>query len=439
MNYNKIQADLGNRNYFPNTSTVAYFSPNSQTIHLNHISQADIAKRDSAADYAQARSEIATIFHEITHWADLVGTVWGRKYLSTIYEAFRLLENVEKPDAEYDFWKFTELHDEGRRLMLPEYYRTVRPDSGNHDHRKPWGIQFSAGREFDSQGNVDDSRPVLFVKFLNRDSGEQIIRQPLTVGALLEANAVWSEMTTEYEVVATLDDGVRQVEQTIMDRARLETLYTNELTLYTSPAHLLANYARVSDVFLGYRLASAVAHLTLNLTEELYELLVPPASMAPWGNMFEEFKARRNPSFAYAVICACAEEWNDNIPLEAWMNTALSAAGLPTSEEIMELAHQKMIRQTSPEVSSRLGQTQEYLLKVGLIVFETRRNKNDPSLTFGKALATNLPTPPLFDADGNVCMTTGSTFDLNKFDPTEMHDSEWALDKWTRNFLSSCR
>ncbi len=439
MDYRAIEKELGVRNYFPNTSSVAYFSPNSQTIHLNRISRADIANRSTVADYSPARSEIATIFHEITHWADVVATVWGRNHLSRVYDAIRLLDHVETSGAEYEFWKFAELHDEERRLMLPKYYRTVHPDAQPHDRNKRWGIQFSAGREFDSAGKVDDTRPILFVKFLDRDAGKPIIRQPLTVGSLLEANAVWSEISAGYEVVGSLENGVRQVEQRVMEQELLKTLYADELTLYTAPAHLLAHYASVSDVALGYRLSSAVAHLVLNFLEEHYQALTPPPAMDPWHGLFAGFKSRRNPAFAYAVICARAPAWDDNVGPDVWLNSALNAAGLPSSDDIYLAAEDEIRRQAAPETASPLGQTQQYLLDIGRDIFAARRIDNDSRLTLGKAIALKLPTPPMFDADGEVCLTAGSTFDLAKFDPTGMHQAEWALDKWTRNFLSSCR
>jgi hypothetical protein len=439
MTYEEIVSDLGNRNFFPNSSAVAYFSPNSQTIHLNRISRADIAERHDTAAYAQARSEIATIFHEITHWADIVSTVWGRNHLLKIYDAFSLLRNVDTPGSEYEFWKFADLHDDQRRLMLPNYYRTVHPGGQKHDVRKTWGIQFSAGREFDPSGRLDDSRPILFVKFLDRDTGQQIIRQPLTVGSLLEANAVWSEIRAGYEVLGTLVDGVRQVEQRIMDQELLSYLYAEELTLYTAPAHLLAHYTGITNVVLAYHLSSVVSHLTLNLLGTHYEMLQLPESMEIWAPLRDSFVARKNPGFAFAVICACSKRWADGVSLDQWLNSALQNAGLPTSVEILDAAGEELFRHAPAEGKDTFKDTLTYLLEIGISVFDVRRLNDDPSLTLGKALHWELPTPPLFDADGEACITAGSTFDLARFDPVQMHEAEWELDKWTRNFLSSCR
>ena len=81
---------------------------------------------------------------------------------------------------------------------------------------------------FATQGRPDDSRPIIFVKFLDRDTGEQIIRQPLAVGALPESNAVWSEMSAGNEVLQTLANGVRQVEQRLKEGEILASRYTDE-------------------------------------------------------------------------------------------------------------------------------------------------------------------------------------------------------------------
>src|SRR5690606_27997231 len=106
-----------------------------------------------------------TIFHEVTHWADVVGTVWGRSFLEQVYEAYGVAEKINADGQEQFFWKLAALHDEQRRLMLPDYYRLARPDGRPHSTAMPWGISFSSGQEFDPLGRIDTTRPILFVRF----------------------------------------------------------------------------------------------------------------------------------------------------------------------------------------------------------------------------------------------------------------------------------
>ncbi len=57
------------------------------------------------------------MLHEITHWADLVGTLWGREYLRAVYAALRLLPTISIPGRENEFHRFMDLHDLTRRIV----------------------------------------------------------------------------------------------------------------------------------------------------------------------------------------------------------------------------------------------------------------------------------------------------------------------------------
>jgi hypothetical protein len=73
-------------------------------------------------DWATLRPHIETIFHELTHWADQLGTVWGQTYMVLLYKAMHAIES-KVPGAEYQFWKVVDLHDEERRLNYAQYYK----------------------------------------------------------------------------------------------------------------------------------------------------------------------------------------------------------------------------------------------------------------------------------------------------------------------------
>ncbi len=156
---------------FPNATTVAYFDPQSQAIQLNDIDFATFLEAVDHGDLVATREDVGTIFHKATHWADTVGTVWGRSYLAAVYGAMRLLERKDDPGAEYEYHRFVTLHDLTRRIQLADYYRVVHADPNPHDVNRPWVIGFSAGREFDARGMVNNERPILFARFLDHDSG----------------------------------------------------------------------------------------------------------------------------------------------------------------------------------------------------------------------------------------------------------------------------
>lgn len=122
---------------FPNTVTVAFFSPQSQMVTLDQYSRRDLPKALLANDHGKAAEILATISHELTHWADVVGTIWGRAYMKRVYQAFRLLPTAAKPPSEADFPWFVDLYDETRRLTFPRYYRTLVSPQEPHSAARP--------------------------------------------------------------------------------------------------------------------------------------------------------------------------------------------------------------------------------------------------------------------------------------------------------------
>ena len=422
---------------FPNTGTLAYFLPNSQTIHFNELRNGDVELMRSSDDYRGLIGALGIAFHEVTHWADLVGTVWGRDHLRQIYDCERLLAHVDTPGREYDFHKFVDLRDEQRRLMLPEYYTTIDATAAPHDHVRRWGIGFSAGREFDSTGRVDDSRPILFAKFLDPSNGRQIVRQPLTVGSLLETNAIWSELRTRLEVMGGMPAAPRAAEQVYWRDHLLAELYNVDLTLYTAPVHFLAHYARITDARLAYEMSAAVSNLALNLCPSHHDDLAPPAIFEPWSNLVPAFKSCRNPAFAYAVICANGGPLPADSDVATWIENALNASSLPPPQDLLTQARAEAASRSVASAASPIDVAESYLLEVGLRVFDSR--SVDSAVTPGRAEASGVEFPLLFDVDGDLFNLSPRTLDITRFNPVASYDRRVALEEWTANFLSSCR
>ena len=72
--YHDIKKRLGKHSRFPNTSTLAEFRHHSQTIHLHHVKQSAFQDDLRRKDWLSLRLSAETIFHEITNWADMIGT-----------------------------------------------------------------------------------------------------------------------------------------------------------------------------------------------------------------------------------------------------------------------------------------------------------------------------------------------------------------------------
>lgn len=425
-------------NRFPNVVKVAHFSPRAQLVTLDAYAKGDLPKAMLANDHDRASEILATISHELTHWADVVGTVWGRGHMQRIYEAYRLATNRNRPGSEADFPRLIELYDEERRLSFPTYYQVVEENQTPHGHNHPWIIGFSAGQEIDPHGRLDPARPILFVRFFDHDTKRLLIRQPITVGALLETIAVASEYMEIYTYIeAKIPNDQKVVTRETTRRAFLSRLYTPELTLYSAPAHLFAHYARVRDAAAAYEHAARIAHLCLNLTDAHFYGLLLPEEMAPWAKLFPAFKQQRDRGFAFAVICSNLQPWDDGRDAREWLDAALLASGLPDAATIMAEAIAVMSSDMQGRKDFPFDMTEDYMLELGIDVAKSRAG----SPLFGPSYSLNALglVPPSVDGEGELIEWPGSKFDFSRFDPEQMVTLDFSLEGYIRNLLKGCR
>ncbi|OAP48446.1 hypothetical protein ATB98_24155 [Sinorhizobium saheli] len=425
-------------NRFPNTVAMAHFSPQTQMVTLDQYEKDDLPKALVAEDHGKVAEIMATISHEMAHWADVVGTIWGRAYLKRIYKGFRQLPTKDSPPKESDFASFIDLHDETRRLTFPKYYQTVFESKETHSARHPWQISFSAGQEIDAYGRLDPSRPILFVCFHDNRTGDRLIRQPMTVGALLETIAVASEYDTLRAILLGKVPAPKQKEVGEgIHAGLLSRLYEPSLTLYSAPVHLLAHFARISDAALAYDLAATIAHVCLNLCERQFRDILLPDIMAPWSALFPSFKERENRAFAFAVICSNLGHWQDGNNKDTWIDAALKQSGLPGRRSILDRALEAIAMQKPGSRATHLDDAENYMLELGLGVAMGR--KKGP--TFGPLQAQSYVgvIPPMFDSNGEIYLLPNSRFDFTRFDPETMIRLDEGLYEYTRNLLTGCR
>jgi len=303
--------------------------------------------------------------------------------------------------------------------------------------KKPWSIQLSAGCEFDSNGRLDRARPILFTRFSDQSSGELIARQPIVVGALLEVNAMWSEMKTTLEITGAMSQTDRTIEEAIYEGELRSYIYNPDLTLYTAPAHLLAYFAQITEVFSAYELASTVAHIALNLSSDDFSQLILPEQMQSWTALLDGFKLSQDRGFAYAVISASGSPWQEGQAIKDWVDDALKKAGLGTASDILSTAVASARAASVANIESPLG-AERYLLSLGERVMEIR-STGETALTPNRILRERLAVPPMFDNNGDLFTVAAAHFDMTQFSPEQMHVTAAQLHTWTLNLLSACR
>lgn len=424
---------------FPNTTNLASFTPESQLIMLNEITEPKFLSSYKHNGASGVREELAIIYHEVTHWADTVGTIWGNEYLKTAYSAYDVMPVLDRSGSEASYHHFLRLHDANRRLKHDDYYRVMRKHQPDHSLSHPWRISFSSGVEFNGSGLPDENRPICFVKFGNNPSDELLVRQPLSIASLLETTATWSELSTHFHLVGTLNEDEKFVETHMLTQRFGKNLYTPELTVYSSPVHLLAHHTRMKNAAEAYHFSALLALVCLNLVGSHFSRLKVPGSFNAWGARISAFKRNESRPFAFMVICENGPKWEPGMPPWVWIDAALAASGLPSFQEILSHAVDVLTADEQHCNRAEMAVSQRYMRMLGAKWLAYRRDQKDSAINIRHLSDGDLILPAMYDAEGNVFSVFGKGFDTSLFDLETMFDAEAELRSRVRNFRNACR
>ncbi len=313
---------------FPATSTEAAYYPGTQHIEMCQVDLALWHKAGNSNDAAIKLRVLPTLLHEHRHWLDHVGSLWGQRNLIARFNAVH--SRIKNNESE--FWRIIDYLKASDRDRYKRYFTTIgdpRPPP-NGDRR--WIAELTCGIGFDENGRPDNQRPILFARFLWNDR-RRACRVPLSIGSLLETNAMQYEIATEQELLTLLADDSRHVETAERKRSHLERVYNPELGIYSAAVHVVANHLKISDIFRAYEVASLLAALSLNLPDKLFSKLRTPDSFETWGPRVELLRQARDRGFAFlALVHNAPLPWPDE-QLDVWCDRALLESNLPPLAE----------------------------------------------------------------------------------------------------------
>lgn len=314
---------------FPNTSTVAYYSPFGQHIVLNSIEEKEY--EDAIKDFFNPSNlnTIKTITHELRHWRDHHTTLWGVNDLVNIYNAInaRLINQPE------NFHYVASYIKNAKKSDLTEYYHTKQGEYNVKKDGLLWGWAISIGSRFDHDGKLDHNKPIPFVRFLNPENGKVISRTPLSNSSLLETNAICEEIKIAISVLAKLGDAERLLEIKLMESDYFKWLYNQNLTLYSAVAHLTSSLTGVKDIISSFKISNEISNLLLNLPEKLYDNIPVNPYLKDFGEKNQLLKSQKNNGYAFVnLLFNYVDKYKDHDKFE--IDKILDASGLPNKSEI---------------------------------------------------------------------------------------------------------
>ncbi len=425
---------------FPNVGVLGYYRPYSQTIHIACTDQAAAAAISSGPPVA-AHEFLTTVDHELTHWMDHTSTLCGQEYLIAIYNAAHALSR-QTAGAETEYWRGMALRDFERRHNRSEYYTLLGPADAGYVAGLPWAFETRCGIEFDYAGAPNPDHPIIMVAFLDPISRALIARQPITVAALWETIAVWSEIATEREILTTLERDEARVTERLWGREHLRRAYAKGLLIYSAPTHLLSIRIGTQDIAVSYDFAAAAAHYCLNLPKAQFDSIRDPEAFSAFGDRrLNGFKAHADRGYLFTVLAGNGPLYEQGMTAQQWVNAAARASGLPDIADLSGLAADAMNELGTTLLDVDDKRYVESILEIGRHNFLRRLAESDPAVTPSRlALGVFQVPPSIFDAGGiyQSCRPP-RLIPISEQTLENMVGFGHFVDKLLKNFQGACR
>ncbi|MGA8819938.1 MAG: hypothetical protein WB624_21840 [Xanthobacteraceae bacterium] len=420
----------------PESQSLGSFHPHTLILELDRTSQR--ALQDSL-NHLFINKPAQILAHELCHWIDIVGTVWGQDYLDDVFAALDSV-SVDDPVKSYPF--LLRLFDRDRTILLPRYYKVVNDAALPTNSKDPWKISYSCGAWITPAGHLDENKPIFFVRFNDRFDDTLVSRQPITIGALLELRSVAAE-------VATFDhwlEGQALDEQTIATalfrRERIAEFYDPLFTTYSVAAHLLSVKTEQPDFSSTCLNGAVIADLCLNLVPKSFVRLRHPSAMRSGFSpqRLGGFKLNEDRGYLFACMAFFADELGiRNLNREA-VASLTEQAGIGTPESIYAEAERYLEKKQSTLSilrDSNIRRIRTHLLAKGLEILRWRRLAGGNIRTVQEYINLDLPTPVIITGDCEMLKIGANAMSLD--DGEILHATDLQLRDRTRDGLRAGR
>lgn len=390
---------LPSRQILPETHTLGALDPHNLAIELAVTTEAGLA---ASLGHGTDNQPVQILAHELCHWIDLVGSVWGQDYLDSVFAA---LDQAAAPNTDglESYPTMLHLFDRDRSILFPSYYKIFNPAAHTTSDRYPWALSGSSGLWITPSGTLDQSRPILFVQFSEDIDGALVARQPMTVGALLELRATAAEIVTFAHWLAEQSADEQIVARRLFRRTRIATFYDPSFTTYSVAAHLLSVKTGNQDFVTTCLNGAILADLCLNVVPEAFQRLQHPKEFREFPpQRLDAFKLIQDRGYLFACLAIFAQE-SGTTSLDAGTIAALVAQiGLGSPDDIYNAAEhlfEQRLASVSPLRDADLSRIRMELTRMGLRILRWRRQQFAGIVPVRSYIAAGMPSPIVIASD----------------------------------------
>lgn len=363
MNENYRKSVLGR--LFPSTKIAAYYDPFSQIINLSKYDKVEFEKISKQPD-SPTIDKLALFEHELTHWIDHSATLWGQKNLILIFNALNAYINQDINE----FWRIKSLYLGFSNDSFDEYF-TEKYERSTDLIKTPWRYQITSGLRFTFEGKQDTEKPILFIKF-NCGNDIPLLRVPISVTSILEANAINSEFMLKISLAHQISDPIdKNLKLKQISSEMEQILYHEDLALYTVIAHLTGGLNEQADAGWAFGVASSIGTLVLNLPDILYDQMkITKIASEEWERRVACLVKNKDCGFGFYNLLR--NQIDSGGKKEYSIDFVLKNSNLPPIEKFEEIVVQEMQNNMSNLIDGPFKEIAIDLIKKGIEIFKIR-------------------------------------------------------------------
>lgn len=415
----------------------ATYDPRSQIIILHDYEGSDFQAVESG-DVEKKAKFASLVIHEFTHWIDHVSTLWGQRNLSAWLGGLA----AWKSGNEANYPAVIRARHEMKAMKYAQYFKSVEiSDVAAASKGRPWRGAYSIGTAFDHVGAPNPDHPILFTRFWTFGR-IPIARVPMSVGSLLELNAVRSQMDVELlafaQAFAAHDLVECKLQEQAIQRKYLDLLYSVDHVDYSVAAHCIANSISNSDIVEAYTRGNRLAEIAMNLTRENMDKLCLPGRFNSLPEAHARFLKQHDVGYAYWCLCLHAPD-DLSLPLDQWVATTLENAQLPALPNLISDALEEMDALAATAPPGMAGERFSELAAYGKAVFEKHgvaRVARIQQIYSEAASEGRLPFIILADDRKNNNSHAWKAVPIERVEA--WHAEIWDFDSWGEIFEEAC-
>jgi hypothetical protein len=145
---------------------------------------------------------------------------------------------------------------------------------------------------------------------------------------------MYFEWTMSLSCAAQMGESAFKTQSEVFAEQAKRYLFDPDLAEYSVGVHIVANLLHLNDPILAFTLASALASVSLNLVDEMFDSLRIPEQFARWGDRNRNLLVRRDRGFAFLILAHFAPEVTHKTDVLKWLNDTVQNAGLGSLAEI---------------------------------------------------------------------------------------------------------